>query len=74
MCRSSDAIVGSAAGHDASGGGNRYFGDCTPGYYNFEGAENRRQDGNFNGSMQQYLDFMAGVRAEIGANFELVRR
>ena len=48
--------------------------DCTPGYYNFEGAENRRQDGNFNGSMQQYLDFMADVRAEIGANFELVRR
>ena len=48
--------------------------DCTPGYYNFEGAENRRQDGNFNGSMQQYLDFMADVRAEIGANFEFVRR
>ena len=48
--------------------------DCTPGYYNFEGAENRRQDGNFNGSMQQYLDFMADVRAEIGTNFELVRR
>ncbi|MBM45824.1 MAG: monooxygenase, partial [Acidimicrobiaceae bacterium] len=28
--------------------------DCTPGYYNFEGAENRRQDGNYNGTMKQY--------------------
>ncbi|MEM7338419.1 MAG: NAD(P)/FAD-dependent oxidoreductase [Actinomycetota bacterium] len=48
--------------------------DCTPGYYNFEGAENRRQDGNFNGSMRQYLDFMADVRANMTDNFVLTTR
>ena len=36
-------------------GGDRHRGktsrnaDCTPGYYNFEGEFNRRQDGNYNG-------------------------
>ena len=46
--------------------------DCTPGYYNFEGAENRRrQDGNYNGTMRQYLDFMRDVREKIATNFEL---
>ena len=44
--------------------------ECTPGYYNFEGADNRRQDGNFNGSMQQYLDYMAEVRGDMSSNFE----
>jgi len=27
--------------------------DCTPGYYNFEGEFNRRQDGNYNGGFQR---------------------
>ncbi|MBB83821.1 MAG: monooxygenase [Deltaproteobacteria bacterium] len=45
--------------------------ECTPGYYNFEGAENRRQDGNYNGTMRQYLDFMKNVREGIETNFEL---
>ncbi len=44
--------------------------DCTPGYYNFEGAENRRQDGNYNGSMREYLDYMAEVRDHMAENFE----
>jgi cation diffusion facilitator CzcD-associated flavoprotein CzcO len=48
--------------------------DCTPGYYNFEGAENRRQDGNYNGTMRQYLDHMADVRADMPANFSLTVR
>jgi cation diffusion facilitator CzcD-associated flavoprotein CzcO len=48
--------------------------ECTPGYYNFEGADNRRQDGNFNGTMKQYLDFMAGVRSEMTENFVLTTR
>ncbi|MFT7647836.1 MAG: cation diffusion facilitator CzcD-associated flavoprotein CzcO [Candidatus Poriferisodalaceae bacterium] len=48
--------------------------ECTPGYYNFEGADNRRQDGNFNGTMKQYLDFMAGVRSEMTENFVLTSR
>ena len=48
--------------------------DCTPGYYNFEGAENRRQDGNYNGTMSEYLDHMAAVRADMPANFHLTTR
>ena len=48
--------------------------ECTPGYYNFEGAENRRQDGNYNGSMREYLDFMSEVRSEMRMNFELSKR
>jgi len=48
--------------------------ECTPGYYNFEGAENRRQDGNYNGSMREYLDFMAQVRDGIESNFEFETR
>ncbi len=46
--------------------------ECTPGYYNFEGAENRRQDGNYNGTMRQYLDFMKDVRDDLTKNFDLV--
>jgi cation diffusion facilitator CzcD-associated flavoprotein CzcO len=29
--------------------------DCTPGYYNFEGESQRRQDGNYNGTYPQYI-------------------
>ena len=29
--------------------------DCTPGYYNFEGEFQRRQDGNYNGSYPEYI-------------------
>ena len=36
--------------------------DCTPGYYNFEGEFNRRQDGNYNGGFKQYVESMATVR------------
>jgi hypothetical protein len=36
--------------------------DCTPGYYNFEGEFNRRQDGNYNGGFQQYFEHMKSVR------------
>ena len=32
--------------------------ECTPGYYNFEGEENRRQDGNYNGGMYQYVQHL----------------
>ncbi len=48
--------------------------ECTPGYYNFEGAENRRQDGNYNGSMRKYLRFMTEVRDNIPDNFTLTTR
>jgi cyclohexanone monooxygenase len=36
--------------------------DCTPGYYNFEGEFNRRQDGNYNGGFQQYYTHMTNIR------------
>ena len=48
--------------------------DCTPGYYNFEGAENRRQDGNFNGNIKQYLGFMAHARENMSENFAFTQR
>jgi len=35
--------------------------DCTPGYYNFEGASQRRQDGNYNGSYRQYIEHVRSV-------------
>ncbi len=43
--------------------------DCTPGYYNFEGETQRRQDGNYNGSYPQYVRHMADVREHIEENF-----
>ena len=36
--------------------------DCTPGYYNFEGEFNRRQDGNYNGGFLQYFTHMQEIR------------
>ena len=48
--------------------------DCTPGYYNFEGAENRRQDGNFNGNINQYLGFMSHARGSMSENFAFTHR
>jgi cation diffusion facilitator CzcD-associated flavoprotein CzcO len=43
--------------------------DCTPGYYNFEGEFNRRQDGNYNGGFQQYYEHMTRIRDELAAHF-----
>jgi len=48
--------------------------DCTPGYYNFEGAENRRQDGNYNGSFPQYIAHVHDVLAKIEENFDFTMR
>ncbi len=36
--------------------------ECTPGYYNFEGQENRRQDGNYNAGILTYVEHMSDVR------------
>jgi cyclohexanone monooxygenase len=44
--------------------------DCTPGYYNFEGEENRRQDGNYNGGFRKYFLFQGEVREHMAENFE----
>ena len=43
--------------------------DCTPGYYNFEGESNRRQDGNYNGTFLQYYTHMTEVRKEMEKHF-----
>ncbi|MCZ6658907.1 MAG: NAD(P)/FAD-dependent oxidoreductase [Gammaproteobacteria bacterium] len=43
--------------------------DCTPGYYNFEGEHQRRQDGNYNGGVTKYLTHMENVRENMTENF-----
>ena len=43
--------------------------ECTPGYYNFEGESNRRQDGNYNGGFKQYFEHQGEVRARMEENF-----
>ena len=43
--------------------------ECTPGYYNFEGETNRRQDGNYNGGFPAYGAHMAAVRADLATHF-----
>ena len=43
--------------------------ECTPGYYNFEGESNRRQDGNYNGGMKQYCDHLAEVQKDLQKHF-----
>jgi cyclohexanone monooxygenase len=39
--------------------------DCTPGYYNFEGEFQRRQDGNYNGGFNQYCKHLDEVAAKM---------
>ncbi len=44
--------------------------ECTPGYYNFEGQHQRRQDGNYNGGFRKYYDHMANVREHMATRFK----
>jgi len=44
--------------------------ECTPGYYNFEGESNRRQDGNYNGGFKQYFSHQGEVRERMAENFD----
>jgi cation diffusion facilitator CzcD-associated flavoprotein CzcO len=39
--------------------------ECTPGYYNFEGEDQRRQDGNYNGTFLQYYNHMVEKKKEM---------
>src|SRR5579863_520527 len=48
--------------------------DCTPGYYNFEGESQRRQDGNYNGSFTKYCAHMDEVKANIEKHFTFVHK
>ncbi len=43
--------------------------ECTPGYYNFEGEFNRRQDGNYNGGFKTYFNHQSTVREKMSENF-----
>ncbi len=47
--------------------------ECTPGYYNFEGEENRRQDGNYNGGFRRYFEHQGEVRAAFDQHFHFER-
>lgn len=44
--------------------------ECTPGYYNFEGEDNRRQDGNYNGGFYQYVLHMQAIRQGMHQHFQ----
>ncbi|MEE2665065.1 MAG: NAD(P)/FAD-dependent oxidoreductase [Myxococcota bacterium] len=48
--------------------------DCTPGYYNFEGEHQRRQDGNYNGSYPKYVAHTKRVQADIAEHFVFTKR
>ena len=43
--------------------------DCTPGYYNFEGEFQRRQDGNYNGSYGRYIAHVREVGDRLDEHF-----
>ena len=48
--------------------------DCTPGYYNFEGEFQRRQDGNYNGGFSQYCRHMDEVRAKMDQHYSFTKK
>ena len=48
--------------------------DCTPGYYNFEGEFQRRQDGNYNGTYPQYIGHVKGVGDQMAENFLFTKK
>ncbi len=48
--------------------------ECTPGYYNFEGEFQRRQDGNYNGGFNKYCTNMEEVRAKMQESFAFTRK
>ncbi len=48
--------------------------DCTPGYYNFEGEFQRRQDGNYNGGFNRYCTHMEEVRARMESYYLFSKR
>jgi cation diffusion facilitator CzcD-associated flavoprotein CzcO len=48
--------------------------ECTPGYYNNEGEDTRRQDGNYNGGFQQYLNFQQEVRDDMQKHFVFTKK
>jgi len=43
--------------------------ECTPGYYNFEGEFNRRQDGTYNGGFYRYVSHTKEAQADMEKYF-----
>ncbi len=43
--------------------------DCTPGYYNFEGEDNRRQDGTYNGGFARYIELIEETKKKMSDIF-----
>lgn len=48
--------------------------DCTPGYYNFEGESNRRQDGNYNGTFRSYVRHLISAQEDMAGSFTFTSR
>jgi len=48
--------------------------DCTPGYYNFEGEFQRRQDGNYNGGFNAYCKHLDAVGENMEKHFVLTKK
>jgi cation diffusion facilitator CzcD-associated flavoprotein CzcO len=48
--------------------------ECTPGYYNFEGEFNRRQDGNYNAGFPKYGAHLRSVRESLPDHFSFTER
>lgn len=47
--------------------------ECTPGYYNFEGGDQRRQDGNYMGTYKQYCEYLTDFIQHMDQKFNLER-
>ena len=45
--------------------------ECTPGYYNFEGEDNRRQDGTYNGGFKRYVELIEEAKTKMDKMFIL---
>jgi hypothetical protein len=43
--------------------------ECTPGFHNFEGEDQRKQDGICNGTFLQYFEHLGRVRQDMEAHF-----
>ena len=43
--------------------------ECTPGYYNFEGEDQKPQDGNYNGTFLQYYEHMTHLKKDMPKHF-----
>tara|TARA_R110000787_G_scaffold38692_13_gene97324 strand:+ start:1104 stop:2903 length:1800 start_codon:yes stop_codon:yes gene_type:complete len=47
---------------------------CTPGYYNFEGEDNRRQDGTYNGGFVKYMAHMDSIEQDLEKHFSFSKK